>query len=362
MPPTGGTQQTSAPPPKKSALPSRTPQESQDSIIEVDHSLGSGGSSSYSKVAQAEKFPDAPFPPVDPGVVHERSGQKGDGTWRPFFERKVKGKKEDREFEDVTADFAADVVRRIVLHPHPKSPYQKLTLAAFDLRFLSVNHSAGKKDVEDVGHSELAERAGLVPSEEQNQLLAVFNGGFMPRHGRWGMLSLGTQLVPAREDACTVAVLSDGTVKIAPWPVILKLKEEVVAYRQTPPCLVHEGEVHARLLKGDRRSWAGQQADRKTRRRSVVGLSKDGRTLMFGVGSETEPEVLAHGILHAGAHFAAQLDINWNWTRLFLFAKRDGAVKPMGSLMKDMAKDRGEYITRAGARGFFYLRRRGPAR
>jgi hypothetical protein len=172
------------------------------------------------------------------------------------------------------------------------------------------------------------------------------------------MLSMETQLIPPREDACTVAVMKDGTVAIAPWPEMKERIGEVVAYRQTPPCLVLQGEVHPSLQKGDRRKFAGQQADRKTRRRSAVGVSADGRTLFYGLGSETEPEVLAAGLAHVGAHYAAQLDINWNWTRLFLFRQSDSGPLAVGSLVKDMAKDRGEYISRPGSRGFFYLLRR----
>jgi len=306
----------------------------------------------------AERFPDAPFPPADPGAPFSRSAHEGDGKWEPFFKAQSSNKKETRRFEVVSADFSSDAVRRMVIHPHEASRFQTLTLAAFDLRVLSVAHHPGKKDVGDVGRADLEDQAGLVPKSEQEGLVAIFNGGFQPRHGRWGMLSLGEQLVPPRDDACTVAVMKDGSVQIAPWPVLKEKQEEIAAYRQTPPCLVIEGDVHPRLKRKDRKPWAGQHADRKTRRRSVVGVSADGRTLLAGVGSETEPEVLAAGMRHAGAKYAAQLDINWNWTRLFLFQNLEGDVKPLGSLIPDMARDRGEYITRAGARGFFYLTRR----
>jgi len=218
-------------------------------------------------------------------------------------------------------------------------------------------HVAGAQDVLDVGRADLEPRAGLVPAVEHADLFAVFNGGFQPRHGKWGMLSLGEQLIPPREDGCTVAVRKDGTVRVGPWPE-LKADTTVQAYRQTPPCLVIDGSVHPKLQKGDRKDWAGQNKDLRTQRRSAVGVSRDGRTLFYGLGTETEAEVLAAGMLHAGAHSAAQLDINWNWTRLFFFQDVGGEVKPVGALEEHMAKDKGEYVYRAGKRGFFYLVRR----
>ncbi len=307
-------------------------------------------------------FPESVFPPPDPGAPHERSEQDGDGTWRSFFAVDGSETRSQRFEEGSSSDFGADWVRRIVIHPHEASRFQMLTVAAFDMRTVRVDHRPGKQDVVDVGHPELSNQAGLVPAEHEDSLVAIFNGGFQPRHGHWGMLSLGTQLVEPREDACTVSVMKDGTVRIGPWSTVEPQLTDVIAYRQTPPCLVLDGAIHPLLEQRDRRAWAGQHKDRKTRRRSVAGVSRDGRTLFFGVGSETEAEVLASGMVHLGAEFAAQLDINWNWTRLFLFepSKADAGEHShvVGALIDDMAKDRGEYIVRPSNRGFFYVRTR----
>lgn len=302
------------------------------------------------------------FPPPDPGPMFERSAQEGDGQWRDFFWF-PEGADKKRLEARVESQFASRSVKRLVIHPHEASRFQSLTVAAFDLGQLRLGHVPGRQDIEDVGHGELAPQAGLAP--EPASLLAVFNGGFQPKHGRWGMLSLDTQLVAPRSDACTVGVSAEGRAVIAPW-LEIEDREGLVAYRQTPPCLVHAGAVHADLLNSKRAAWAGQHADRKTRRRSAVGISEDGRTLFFAVGTETEPEVLAAGMKHVGAQAAAQLDINWNWTRLFLFMTTETepgrtTTIPVGALLPQMAKDRGEYITRPGKRGFFTLNYRDEA-
>lgn len=302
-------------------------------------------------------FPDGVFPPPDPGAPFEKSKHEGDGVYRFVFEDAPDLPVEKRIEGESDPMFGADFVRRLVIHPHQASRFFKLTVAAFDLQKLALGHGPGAQDVLDVNHPELEPTAGLVPQDKWPALVAVFNEGFQPKHGRWGMLSGGVLLVPPREDGCTFAVLADGTARVGSWPS-LRDDERIVAYRQTPPCLVEEGEIHPKLLRGDRKPWAGQQKDLKTRRRSAVGLSKDGRTLFYALGTETEPEVLAAGMKHIGAHFAAQLDINWNWTRLFFFREEDGEVRPVGALEEHMAKDKGEYIYRPGKRGFFYLVRR----
>lgn len=312
-------------------------------------------------VAPVESSPadSGVFPPPDPGPPFSRSAHPGDGVWTAFFEDGLEVQKDGRLKVQPPAEFNADLVRRMVIHPHEASRFQKLTLAAFDLKRLRLHHRPGQQDVRDMKMDALVERSGLVPKEERPDIFAVFNGGFQPRHGRWGMYSLDTQIIPPRDDACTVAALESGRVAIASWPRLRDGDQTWQAYRQSPPCLVEEGKVHPALQEGERRPWAGQNADRKTRRRSAVGVSQDGRTLFFAVGQETEPETLAQGLLHAGAHSAAQLDINWNWTRLFLFwpGKKD-EVLSLGSLEENMAKDRGEYIVRPSGRGFFYLTRR----
>lgn len=306
-------------------------------------------------------FPEGVFPPANPGPVHAKSEQPGDGVWRPFFEESPDGKLQDRTTDPVDGSFAKDVVVRAVFHPHETSRFQTLTIAAFDLRALLLAHRPGQQDVLDVGHPELAPLSGVVPQNEQSDLLAVFNEGFQPRHGRWGMLSLGVQLVPPREDGCTVAVGTLGTLLVAPWPELSGKLEQISAYRQTPPCLVIDGAVHPELAQGKLKRWAGQQPDLRTLRRSAIGVSADGRTLFYGLGREMEADVLAAGMAHVGARYAAQLDINWNWTRLFLFRPGTTPTEVSGSLVKDMARDKGEYVTRPGKRGFFYLLRREKA-
>jgi hypothetical protein len=60
-------------------------------------------------------------------------------------------------------------------------------------------------------------------------------------------------------------------------------------------------------------------------------------------------------MLAAGAHDAAELDINWNWTRFLTFAKNpEGALRVSGSLV-DVQYSNRAYVERPSERDFFYV-------
>lgn len=316
------------------------------------HGTTRKGEGKVGRSEAAPLFPGASFPPPDPGPLHEQTAQEGDGRWEAWMPTAASAD---------SADGAPDpLIVRTVLHPHPRSTWQTVTLAAFDQEKVEIGHRPGTADVEDTQRKDLLPHAGLVPADDQDRLLAVFNGGFQPRHGWWGMHTLGTQVVPPKPEGCTVAIMKDGAARVAPWPRIEEQRDDVQSFRQTPPCLVVEGKLHPKLQRGIDKPWGGNHADHKTRRRSAVGVSKDGRTLFYALGSETDPQKLAEALVAAGAQFAAQLDINWNWTRLFTFAPADSAIEVSASLVEQMAKDRGEYLSRPSGRDFFYVQRRRP--
>ncbi len=239
------------------------------------------------------------------------------------------------------------------MHPHPQSRFVSVTLAALDLCRLRVGYVPGKEDVPKV--SVTLER-GLVPEAERAALVAVFNGGYKPEHGKFGMFAAGTSLVPPRDGACTVGVTANSGVTIssqAPSP-------DLVAYRQTPRCLLENGALHKNLLAGDDKPWGGQAKDLVTRRRSAVGIDAGGRFLFYAAGEEAGPALLAKALLAAGASSGAQLDINWYWTRFLLFGERDGSLAVSSTLIPGMEYQKTGYVERANERDFFYVTRRSP--
>jgi hypothetical protein len=275
------------------------------------------------------------FPPADIAPPHPRSAQADDGKWAPFP--------------------AGSPFAKTVLHPHEASRFIAVTIVAIDLASVSVHYMPG---TEDLGGRQVPFTAGLVPVAEHDRLLAVFNGGFQPRHGHWGMKLGETTVVPPRDEGCTVALGSDGAVRLRSWSALAASAADFVAFRQTPPCLVEERAVHPDLLAGRDKAWAGQAKDLVTRRRSALGLDESGAVLFYAIGVEASPRLLAEALRFAGAENAAELDINWNWTRFLLYERdRAGKLRVSESLAEGEVSKSG-YVERPSERDFFYLLRR----
>ena len=94
---------------------------------------------------------------------------------------------------------------------------------------------------------------------------------------------------------------------------------------------------------------------RVSRRRSPA------RTLFYALAEEGDARWLAEGLRLAGAAAAAELDINWNWTRFFTFEPSAGAASRVPSpLVQGMEHGAREYVERPSPRDFFYFAERQP--
>jgi hypothetical protein len=201
-------------------------------------------------------------------------------------------------------------------------------------------------------------RPGLVPTADQPSLIAVFNGGFLTQHGQWGMRVDGDDFGAPREDGCTVALLDDGSVRIATHRALVPVLSRLRSYRQTPPCLVEGGTPDARLVHEDTaRLWGAAVGGKREIRRTALGLDATGRTLFFGIGEWIWARDLALAMKSAGAVDVAELDINWSYTR-FLLYDRSTPPKVISTVIEKVQYSKDGYISKAAPRDFFYLRRK----
>jgi hypothetical protein len=281
---------------------------------------------------------EPPFPPSGVKPPFARSAEPDDGLWKPFDETN-----------------ARPLLYTTLIHPHETSRFIAVTLVAIDLNRARLDFVPG---VDDVGKRQVPFAPGLVPATDQAKLIAAFNGGFMPQHGRWGMRIGETTLLAPRDPGCTVAIFDDGSVKVRTWPALSPAEANIRVVRQTPPCLLEQGAVHPDLLAGRDRAWAGHTPGIVTRRRSAVGIDESGKVLFYAVGVEATPKLLALGLRAAGAHDAAQLDINWNWTRFFSFALGEGGKPSIAKALVEVEHTKRDYVTTASKRDFFYVLRR----
>jgi hypothetical protein len=183
------------------------------------------------------------------------------------------------------------------------------------------------------------------------------NGGFMAHHGRWGMIVGSDTLLPPTSDGCAVAI-SGNAVEIRTFSLLSMAPADILALRQTPPCLVEHGHVSSALLGAEKpRPWGMSETGSLDIRRSALGLTNDGKTAIFAIGEWVTPRQLAETMLAAGAKDAAELDVNWSYTRFLLYGRgAEGDVTE--TLIPKTKHAPGLYVKRPSERDFFYLVRR----
>ncbi|EYF08455.1 Hypothetical protein CAP_3984 [Chondromyces apiculatus DSM 436] len=292
------------------------------------------------------------FPPPSFAAVHARTAKPEDGTWTPLPEGAAGG---------------PPVLARTTVHPHTIKPHVYVHVIAVDLRRVGLHLVAGTLEPE-AKEIPAERRPGLVPAADQTDLIAVFNGGFMARHGKYGMRVGADVFLPPRPDACTVALYQDGAqdgaVRIGVWSEIEASAPRMTAFRQTPPCLVSDGALHPNIEDATRpRRWSAAENGEVEIRRSALGIDASGQVLFYGSGEWITAKDLATAMKAAGAVDAAQLDINYSYTK-FLFYGRPAPGDPLqvvSTLIQDTKHTKRGYVASAAERDFFYLKRRATA-
>jgi hypothetical protein len=273
---------------------------------------------------------------------YERSAQPGDGEWTPVAE---------------TGEVAGEPIAfRSTVHPHPYRKDVYVAVIAFDLQRSELVWVAGAKEPESSTVSK-EKRKGLVPAKDHDRLAAAFNGGFMARHGKLGAMLDGETFLSPKEQACTIGIGKDGSVRVAPWEEMAEHVAELASYRQTPACLVHKGELHDTIDR-DRKRWGLSAEGKFDIRRSALGVDESGRILLVGMGEWVEPREIALSMKTAGAESAAELDINWSYTRFNFYGKVAGRLQVTGTLIPKLVHTKNSYIGEVAARDFFYVRRK----
>ena len=331
--------------PQSTAPPDGGAGNREPSEASVTASLATRGTEPAGVAPSSSVEPPPPagvFPPAQVPPPIARTAAAGDGVWTPFGSAAL-GERA------ATAPF----IVRTVLHPHPDSRFVTVTIAAIDLGRVVMRLVPG---TEDMLWAKRTEPAGLVPAEDRDRLIAVMNGGFQPKHGHWGLVAGPVAITPPRAEGCTLAAYRDGSVRLGPWPKLAGSRADMESIRQTPPCLMDAGALHPALLRGDDKRWAGHTADLATRRRSAVGLDANGRVLFYAMGEEASPRWLAEALRLAGAVTAAELDINWYWTRFLVFGTPSGEpLQVTSTLIPKMEHLKRGYVERPSTRDFFYF-------
>ncbi len=288
--------------------------------------------------------PNAPaFPPPRFEAPFPTVATPADGVWLELAE--------GRRGED------PPLLAKSIVHPDKKRPFAAVAVVAMDLTRINLRLVAGTTEPLSEKVS-LAERPGLVPTNEHADLIAVFNGGFKALHGQYGMMLDGKIFLPPRDIACTVGLYRDGTIRIRTWPQISATQSDMVAYRQTPPCLVEQDTLNNKLTESTK-NWGATVSGETVIRRSAIGIDASGKTLFYALGEAVTAQSLATAMKAVGARDAAQLDVNYAYPR-FLFFDHPAAAERRAvlSLVPHVDYRSGDYVREPSPRDFFYITRR----
>lgn len=275
-------------------------------------------------------------PPFAPPV--ERVAAAGDGTWVGVR---------------AVSDPAPIAMYKTLVHPDARRPFAAVAIVAIDVDALALTLVAGTEEPES-DRIPATRRPGTVPAKDRDRVVAVFNGGFKAVHGRYGMRIGTDSFVPPRDTACTIAI-TGGRVRIGTWTQLET--DGASAYRQTPPCLVENGAPNPDLSDDDK-SWGASVSGATIIRRSALGLSADGRWLFYALGDAVSARTLGEAIHAAGAHTAAQLDVNYAFPRFLLVERGAGTIEVNAPLVPDLRFNPSDYVVKPSDRDFFYVSRR----
>ncbi|WP_235879716.1 phosphodiester glycosidase family protein [Polyangium aurulentum] len=295
------------------------------------------------KTADSKTAASPAFPPPTFAAPYANVATPGDGVWIAMDEGSRPGEPPS--------------MAKSIVHPDPKRGFAAVAVVAMDLTRVSLHLVAGTTEPFNEKIPTEA-RPGLVPKGEHADLVAVFNGGFKALHGHYGMMLEGTTFLPPRDIACTVGMYRDGAIKIRTWTAIAETAKDMVAYRQTPACLVEQGELNERLTEYNK-NWGATVSGETVIRRSAIGIDATGRTLFYGIGEAVTAQSLARAMKAAGAQDAAQLDVNYAYPRFLLFDHPPGTErKAVSSLVPRIDYRSHDYVREPSPRDFFYVLKR----
>jgi hypothetical protein len=252
------------------------------------------------------------------------------------------------------------IMARSFVKPDPNRPYAQAALVRIDLSQIQLHLMPGT--VEPIASKPIPgfKRPGTIPAADQSPdlLLAAFNGGFKAIHGHYGMMVDGTTLITPTDGLATIVLQNDGTVQIGEWGRDITTADNLIWYRQNCPLLVDEAQINPHVDDENRKEWGYTVKNLDTTWRSGLGITQDGRFLIYAAGNSLTVRSLAQALQQAGAYYAMQTDINGFYTRFVTYRPADNpkAAYPLvaDKLLNEMSGDP-ELFLHPYDRDFFYI-------
>ncbi len=268
---------------------------------------------------------------------------EGEGIWSPYI-------------QDVNEQALA---YRTFLQPDPKRPYTLVAIVAFDLARTRLGFVLGTHEPSLNGAP--TTRSGKIPAADfqPGVLLATFNGGFKGEHGAYGAMSEGVEALPPRSGLATLAMYTDGQVKIGEWGKDILPSDNLVFYRQNCRLIIQDGKINPLVYVDSAAYWGANLNGATVTWRSGIAISADGKTLYYIAGPSMTASVLANVMMTIGVQAGMQLDINNYWVHFASIRDDNGKMIADPLFPVDMRFDVDRYL-KPYPRDFFYIALRTP--
>ena len=239
------------------------------------------------------------------------------------------------------------MLERAAVAPDPERPYVQAALVRIDLHQTQLHLVAGTQEPASPVH---VARPGRIPSADQARLIAAFNGGFKAVNGAFGMAVNGTTLLPPQDGLATLAMYRDGSVRLGVWGTDIQQMPDWWRSGKTARCWSIMGKSPHSRKATIRTLWGTTVKNKVATWRSGLGLSADGRYLVYVAGDGLTVPTLAQALVDAGAARGMQLDINSSWPRFVTYAAARAGSAPIATkLLNGMLGDSHQFLGRTRA-------------
>jgi hypothetical protein len=236
----------------------------------------------------------------------------------------------------------------------PQRPYAAIAVVRIDLSLLKLHMMPGYQEpshAKDVVAS--FPHLGTTPPSDLSQLVAGFNGGFKAINGHYGMMVNGVTILPPSPGLATLAIYRDGHVAIGVWGQDMNPSPDMLAFRQNCPPIITNGQINPEVAIDNRSVWGNTVGNKEITWRTAVGITQDGRYLIYAVGNGTTVQTLADALQQANAYNAMQLDINRPFARFVTYQQAGSSLRAV-PLLEQMENEPTIYLV-PHPRDYFYL-------
>lgn len=271
------------------------------------------------------------LPPIHP--ITAMAPIPGEGIWTPLVST-------DRNI----------YLAKTFVRPDRDRSYAITALVKMNMAVLSLGLVAGTREP----GGPLLPGPGEIPQDIQNNnmLIAAFNGGFQRKDGFYGMQVGKKTYVPLQNNLATILLFSDTKPNIILYNG-QKFPLDVIAIRQNGPMLIDHGKQVTSSAVWNMQTWGLTTTNSMYTWRSGLGITSQG-DLIYASGPSLVPETLAKALLAAGAVNAMQLDINPFWVRFVLYNIAGNGKYNYFPLETSMVNGGYQYLT-GYQKDFFYV-------